>query len=117
MNKSETAYSNHLHVLFNAGEIVFFRHEPMSLRVTDNQPGGANAIRYTPDFQVMDADGVTYMDDVKGTGPLDPASLVRIKAAAEAFPMWHFRLVIINRNGTIKEIRPITSPNAETYEP
>ena len=45
------------------------------------------------DFMVLMPDGLTLVEDVKGTGPDDLAAIVRIKSAAERFPLWKFRIV------------------------
>lgn len=92
MNKGEAKYAATLDVLIAAGEVVWYRFEPFSLRLTscdDGQPA-----RYTPDFIVLLPDGSTYIDDVKTSkGFDDPASLVRLKVAADQYPLWRFRIV------------------------
>ena len=91
MNRTETKYANELTVRKLAGEIVDFWFEPFSLRLS-SPPEGQPA-RYTPDFMVLMPDGLTVVEDVKGTGPDDLAAIVRIKSAAERFPLWKFRIV------------------------
>ena len=91
MNRTETQYANELQLRKLAGEIVDYWFEPFSLRLS-SPPGGQPA-RYTPDFMVLMPDGLTLVEDVKGTGPDDLAAIVRIKSAAERFPLWKFRIV------------------------
>jgi hypothetical protein len=91
MNRTETKYANELQLRKLAGEIVDYWFEPFSLRLS-SPPEGQPA-RYTPDFMVLMPDGLTVVDDVKGTGPDDLAAIVRIKTAAERFPLWKFRIV------------------------
>jgi hypothetical protein len=92
MNKNEAKYAAVLDLMIAAGEVAWYRFEPFSLRLTscdDGQPA-----RYTPDFIVLMPDGTTYIDDCKtNKGFDDPASLVRIKVAADQYPLWRFRIV------------------------
>ena len=87
MNATEARYRD----LLETDDSVFaIYHEPFSLRLTHppkGQPG-----RVTPDFMVVMMDGTTYLDDVKGAGPDDAASIVRMKCAAELYPIWVFRI-------------------------
>ncbi len=46
MNKTESAYCQHLELRKRAGEIVWYRFEGIKLRLADNT-------FYTPDFAVM----------------------------------------------------------------
>lgn len=46
MNKTESAYSQHLEMRKHAGEIAWYRFEGIKLRLADNT-------FYTPDFAVM----------------------------------------------------------------
>lgn len=88
MNGNEKAYSLYLDADPDVFHWVF---EPLSLRLSHPEAGiGA---RYTPDFLVLYSDGTTCLDDVKSGGFDDKASVVRVKAAAEMFSLWKFRLV------------------------
>lgn len=87
-NKTESRYE--LELLADP-EIERFWFEPFTLRLS-HPPSGQPA-KYTPDFLVLMRDGTTYVDDVKGSGLDDPAAIVRIKCAAEQYPLWVFRLV------------------------
>lgn len=88
MNKTEQRYAEWL----SADASVYkWWYEPGSLRLsspTEGQPA-----RYSPDFLVLMTNGDTYFDDVKSGGFDDNAAIVRIKCAAELYPLWKFRLV------------------------
>ena len=88
MNKTELRYREQL--LTQEG-VVKFWFEPFSLRLSSPESG--QPARYTPDFLILMEDGTTYVDDVKGSGLDDNAAIVRIKTAAELYPLWIFRLV------------------------
>lgn len=91
MNLTEATYARELDIRKAAGEIVAWWFEPLSVRLS-SPPMGQPA-RYTPDFMVLYPDGLTEIIDVKGTGIDNEASLVRLKCAAELFPLWRWRLV------------------------
>lgn len=90
MNRTEAAYAETLEARKAAGEIVAYWFEPFSLRLS--HPDAGHPATYCPDFMVLLPSGLTYIDDVKG-GMADNAAIVRIKTAAELFPLWRFRLV------------------------
>lgn len=60
MNKTETAYRNHLLARKAAGEILDFRFEGITLKL-------AQDLRYTPDFFVLMPDGSIEFHEVKGS--------------------------------------------------
>lgn len=91
MNKVEAAYAKHLDELKASGAVHAWWFEPLTLRLSHPQEG--QPARFAPDFMVLLSDGETCIDDVKSGGFDDNASLVRIKCAAEAFPLWRFRQV------------------------
>ena len=78
MNKTESAYAQHLELLKNAGEILWFAFEGMKFRLADNT-------FYTPDFSVLLANGELEQHEVKGHW-MDDAR-VKIKIAAELYPL------------------------------
>lgn len=80
MNKTESAYSQHLEMRKHAGEISWYRFEGIKLRLADN-------CFLTVDFSVMLADGQLVMVDVKGSKAVftDDAR-VKMKVAAESYP-------------------------------
>lgn len=87
MNKTEAAYERHLYALVEAGEVLWYRFEPMRLRL-------ANGAYYKPDFGVKLRDGSLEFHETKGHWR--EAARVRIKVAAELFP---FRFIAVTRNG------------------
>ena len=95
-NKSEQAYEHYLALEKATGRVLDWWFEPMSLRLSECDAG--QPLRYSPDFLVLAADGTVYLDDVKAQAKRgktfdDPASMVRIKAAADRYPLFLFRIV------------------------
>jgi len=84
-NKTELAYSVHLD-LDPEVEVVFF--ERIKLKLADRT-------YYTPDFMVLRSDGSLEMHEVKGFWEDD--ARVKIKVAAEQFPV--FRFVAAKKKG------------------
>lgn len=91
MNKTEGEYAALLEAQKLAGEIVAWWFEPFSLRLT-NPPEGVGCF-YSPDFMVLYPDGSTVIRDAKGSGIDNDASVVRVKCAAELYPLWKFEIV------------------------
>lgn len=83
MNKTETAYDQHLAIQQHAGQILWRKFEGLKLRLADNT-------FYTPDFAVMSADGVMEVHEVKGYWQDDARA--KIKIAADMYP---FRFLAI----------------------
>lgn len=96
MNKLEAAYAQHLDLLAQAGEVLWYRYEAIKLRLAD-------ATFLTVDFAVMLADGQLEMHECKGFMRDDAA--VKLKVAANAYP-FAFKLVRKAKGGTwdIKQI-------------
>lgn len=88
MNKLEESYAVHLTLLANAGEIKGYLYESIKFRLAD----GA---WYMPDFTVWMPDGSLEVHEVKGHWR--EAAKVRIKVAAERFPMYRF--ISVQRKG------------------
>ena len=88
MNKTEALYSQ---LLTADPDVYAWWFEPMTIRISHPETG--QPAKVTPDFMVVMQNGATFIDDVKGTGPDDNASIVRMKAAAELYPLWLFRIV------------------------
>jgi len=97
MNRAERAYAQHLDLLELAGEVRDWRFQPLKLRL-------AKGTWFTPDFQVILADGIPCLDDVKAVWRRKQAdgtrvekihseddATVKIKVAAEEYPEWTFR--------------------------
>lgn len=78
MNKTESRYAEILQARLLAREILAWHFEAVTFKL-------AGDLRYTPDFCVLHCDGSFELIDVKGTGPIDDKSVVKIKAAAERF--------------------------------
>lgn len=83
MNQTECEYAELLQSNKLAGQIEEWFFEAVTFRI-------ANDCRYTPDFCVYFASGAMEFVDVKGTGPIDEKSTVKIKTCAEKFPMFRF---------------------------
>lgn len=86
-NKTEAEYEL---LLETNPDVVWYQFEPFTLRLS-HPPSGQPA-KYTPDFLIVMRDGTTFVDDVKGSGPDSDAAIVRVKCAAEQFPIWTFRI-------------------------
>jgi len=85
MNRTETAYAEMLALRVMNGEVASWQFETITFKL-------AADCRYTPDFAVYHADGTMEFIDVKGGGPMDPKSRVKIKCAAEKFPQFNFSI-------------------------
>lgn len=88
MNRNEQRWAD---ALTSDENVYQWWYEPFSLRLSHPETGQPATL--TPDFLVLLLDGTTYVDDVKSGGMDDKASIVRMKTAAELFPLWRFRLV------------------------
>jgi len=77
MNKTETEYYQYLKTLEQANEIIWFKFEGLKFKL-------ANNTTYTPDFVVMNKDGLIELHEVKGYW-MDDAR-VKIKVAADMYP-------------------------------
>jgi len=83
MNKTEAAYCQHLQLLQHAGEVAWFKFEGIKLRLADNT-------FYSPDFAVMQTDGIMEMHEIKGHWMDDARA--KIKIAADMYP---FRFIAL----------------------
>jgi hypothetical protein len=103
MNKTEKAYALALESRRRMGLIASWRYERVTLKLADDT-------RYTPDFWVVEPDGTTLFEEVKGFWRED--AKVKIKVAAEQFPEFTFRSVELAKNGDwhIKVFHPIGQP-------
>ncbi|HFZ6191283.1 TPA: DUF1064 domain-containing protein [Escherichia coli] len=99
MNKTESAYCQHLELRKRAGEIVWYRFEGIKLRLADNT-------FYTPDFAVMLATGEMELHEVKGFWSDD--ARVKTKVAADQYP---FRIIGV----TVKPKKADGSWNIEEF--
>lgn len=91
MNKTEAAFEAEFLAPRNAdGELIWHGYEAMTFKL-------AKDLRYTPDFMAQAWDGQLFAYEVKGskknkeTGEksalVEDASLIKIKAAAQLFPV------------------------------
>ena len=83
MNKTESAYADHLELMKRAGTVAWYRFEGIKLRLADNT-------FYSPDFAVMLSDGTMEIHEVKGFWVED--AKVKIKVASEMYP---FRFIAV----------------------
>jgi len=83
MNATEQEYASFLEMRKLAGEVIRWEFEAMTFKI-------APLCTFTPDFMVWMKDGTMEFIDCKGQGPIDDKSIVKIKAAAEKFPMFLF---------------------------
>lgn len=80
MNATEARFANYLRGLEITGEILWWRHEGIKLQLADNTT-------LNVDFNVMYADGLLVMIDVKGAKAIiEEDAKVKMKVAAEQFP-------------------------------
>jgi len=94
MNKLETQYRDSLAMMAHAGEIRSFHYEALKLRLADRTS-------YTPDFMVVANDMTIELHEVKGFWEDD--ARVKIKVAAEMFPMFLFKAFTRKKNVWIEE--------------
>ena len=87
MNATESRYAAILQLRLLAREIHAWHFEAITFKL-------AADLRYTPDFCVLHLDGAFELIDVKGTGPIDDKSIVKIKAAAERFYRFDWTMAI-----------------------
>ena len=94
MNKTEARYMLFLEDEVRAGRVIWFAFEPIKFRL-------AKATFYTPDFLVMMADRSLEVHEVKGFW-MDDAR-VKIKVAADRFPVFVFRAIKAGKGGAWEE--------------
>lgn len=85
MNKTERAYRDRLEMERMGGEIRTWRFEPVKFKL-------GRACFYSPDFEVVRADGTLEYHEVKG-GHWEDDARVKIKTAADLFPDRRFLAV------------------------
>jgi hypothetical protein len=83
MNKTETAYAEHLEARLLAQEIQAYWFEAFKMRL-----GQDHKCTYTPDFLVYAADDVLEFHEVKGYWEDD--ARVKIQTAARIYPFRFF---------------------------
>jgi hypothetical protein len=88
MNGTEQEYARILEVRQRAGGLLWYRYEPVKLRLADKT-------FYTPDFLVVAVDMTLELHEVKHARAgqrtyYTDDSRVKIKVAAEQYPMFQF---------------------------
>jgi len=83
MNQAEAEYADLLQARKLAEQIHEWYFEAVTLKL-------AKLCTFTPDFMVYCGNGEIEFVDVKGGGPIDDKSVVKIKVAAEKFPQFRF---------------------------
>lgn len=107
MNKTEADYAALLELRKRAGgDIDWYAFEAITLKLAD-------ALRLTPDFFVMRADGVLELHEVKGRKKVDGRDVawitedarIKLKVAVEKFP-FRFLVAFPERGGgwNVKEL-------------
>ena len=86
MNKLEKDYAGYLHALQLGGKVEWYMFDAIKLRLADKT-------FYTPDFLVMQTDGVIEIHEVKG-GFIEDDAIVKLKVAAATFP---FRFILVQK--------------------
>lgn len=94
MNKLERRYSEQLEAWRLTGEIQWWKYDAIKLRLADNT-------FYTPDFLVMKADSTLEVHETKGHWEDD--ARVKIKVAAEAYPLFRFVAVQLVKGEWVTE--------------
>lgn len=102
MNKTEAAYAQHLEVLKQAGDVLWYRFEGLKFRLADKT-------FLTPDFAVMNRNHVIELHDVKGF-MMDDAN-VKMKVAADQYP---FEFFIIRKTKSFWTKTPVSHRVHET---
>jgi len=90
MNGTEQEYARRLDAMKAAGEVLWWEFEPVNLRITGL--GGLKSVFYSPDFMIMNSEGVIEFHETKGFWTDD--ALVKIKTASGKFP---FRFVAMKK--------------------
>jgi hypothetical protein len=97
MNKTEAKYALGLEAMKRNGEIRDYYFEGIKLRLGDN-------CYYTPDFMVIDNNGVICFEEIKG-GYFTDDGIVKWKIACEKYPYFHFRMLSYSAKEGFKVIR------------
>jgi len=84
MNKQEAQYAQYLELLRKSLQIIHWSYESIKLRLADRT-------WYTPDFLVINAHYMIEFHEFKGFWRDD--ARVKIKVAAEQYPMFRFKAV------------------------
>jgi len=99
MNRTETKFAERLKSLQLAGKVVAYHYEAVKLCIVPAIPKIRSAVYYTPDFMVLYPSGDLEMIDVKGSGGWEDTARVKIKAAADLFPMFGWIGMTLTKSG------------------
>lgn len=99
MNRTEAKFADWLLSRQLAGEVVSYHYEAVKLCVVPGAPNVRHAVYWTPDFMVLFADGHVEMVDVKGSGGWEDAARIKIKQAAERFPLFSWVGYTLSQGG------------------
>ena len=91
MNKTEAAYAARLEAMKAGGGVLWWKFEPVKLRLAQPGDTGSRGVWYTVDFLVADADAGLCWDEVKG-GWITEDGLLKWRWAAEQFPGLRLRM-------------------------
>jgi hypothetical protein len=86
MNRTEAEFARILEREKQAGEIIHYGYEEVTLRW-----GEVEIIKYTPDFHVISRTGKTFFIEIKG-GHIWKADNLKFKVARNVFNHYEFRL-------------------------
>ena len=100
MNRTEARFAERLLSLKAAGEILGYHYEAVKICITPGLPGKRQATYYTPDFLVLRKDLELELIDVKGAAGWEDTARVKIKAAADRFPEFHWVGYTLTRSGS-----------------
>lgn len=89
MNKTEARYALLLEAAKEAGDVVHYGFEEVTLTLAARQDG---LVRYTPDFHVVRADGAVEFHEVKG-GFIREDADTKFRVACDRYPFYRFLLV------------------------
>lgn len=113
MNKTEERYAEVLDARLAAGEIIWWKYEPIAFRLAERK------CFYHPDFMVMLADGTIEIHETKGGFTREDAQ-IKLKVAASLFPFFVFRKCVwdkgewtITEVGASRSKRPLQKPGPE----
>jgi hypothetical protein len=101
-NKTEAEYSRHLEAEKQAGRISAYWYEAWKIRIADN-------CTWTPDFVVIDCDGMIEWHDTKSWWEkakkvgIEEDALIKMKAVAEMYPQ--FKVLATWKRGGVWEQR------------
>ena len=103
MNKLEAGYASHLELQRLEGRVLAWRWQPFSMRL-------APSLFYRPDFLVQLTDRRLEIHETKGFWRDD--ARVKIRAAAEMFPMFAFIAISRSQAGgwDIERFSPAVAP-------